>query len=80
MLVHEYLEQSAARTPGAPAVIETNRVTTYGELNDLADRIAQVLLGRGVRTGDRVVIALENCAEFVACYFGAMKSGMGLMP
>lgn len=80
MLVHEYLEQSAARTPDVPALIEPQRTTTYRQLDDMANRVAHVLLSRGVRRGDRVVIALENCAELVACYFGAMKAGAGAVP
>lgn len=80
MLVHEYLERAAAETPDAPAVIEPSRTTTYGQLDDLANRVAHVLIARGVARGDRVVIALENSAEMVACYFGAMKAGACAVP
>jgi long-chain acyl-CoA synthetase len=80
MLVHELLRHSAARTPDAVALIESGRTTTYGELDALANRFARVLQDREVRRGDRVVIALENGAQCVAAYLGAMRAGAAAVP
>ena len=80
MLVHHLLSRAAERTPDATALIEPSRTITYGSLDCLANRFANVLRESGVQCGDRVVIALENSIEFVAGYFGAMKAGAVVVP
>ena len=80
MLVHHYLRHAAAATPDAIAVIDGRRSVSYVELADLAVRFANALIGAGVAPGDRVVLALENSAEFIACYFGAMEAGAVVVP
>ena len=80
MLVHHYLRRTAAANPNAIAIIEGERHVTYAELSNLAARFAHVLIQEGVTPGDRVIIALENSAEFAACYFGAMAAGAIAVP
>ena len=80
MLVHRLLADAASHAPDAVALIEPHRKTTYGQLDQLADRCAALLQGAGVRRGDRVLVALENCAELVAMYFGTMKAGAVAVP
>jgi long-chain acyl-CoA synthetase len=80
MLVHGFLEEAAARTPEAVALIEPRRSVSYGELDRLAGRVGHLLMESGVRRGDRVVLALENCVELVAAYVGAMKAGAVAVP
>ena len=80
MLVHHYLRRSAAATPDAVAIIDGRRRVSYAELADLTVRFANLLIAGGVAPGDRVVIAIENSAEFVACYFGALEAGAVAVP
>ena len=80
MLVHRFLENSAGERPESVALIETDGETRYGDLNLRANRYANALLGSGLQYGDRVVIALDNCAEMVAAYFGIMKAGGAAVP
>jgi long-chain acyl-CoA synthetase len=79
-LVHEMLALTAARTSERVALIEPGRGATYGELDRLANRFANLLIEHGVQRGDRVVLALENSIELVACYFGTMKAGAVAVP
>ena len=80
MLLHRFLEESAGRAPDAIALIEPDRRCTYDELNRLANRFAHLCVRSGVARGDRVVIALDNCIELVAAYFGTMKAGAVAVP
>lgn len=80
MLVHRFVEEWAARTPSAPALIEPVRRTSYDELNRLADRFAHLFQRHGVLRGDRVVLALDNGLELVAAYLGALKAGAAAVP
>jgi amino acid adenylation domain-containing protein len=75
MLVHQFLEASAALTPDAPALIEATGHTSYVELDRLTNRFANLLLASGVRPGDRVVVAMDNGRNMVGAYLGAMKAG-----
>ncbi len=80
MLVHDFLRTSAERTPDTVAVIEPAARATYGEVNRLANRAANALIAAGVKRGDRVVLAIDDGIESVACYFGAMKAGGVAVP
>jgi long-chain acyl-CoA synthetase len=80
MLVHRFLEQSARRSPDSVALIEPQRSITYAELDRLANQFAHLFVEAGVRRGDRVVLAIENCFELVGAYLGAMKAGGVAVP
>ena len=80
-----YFNFDAARThPERPALIDLSRDppkwVTHGELNDRMDRVAAALLSRGLRAGDRVLLAMGNRSEFIECFFGAMRAGLVPVP
>jgi long-chain acyl-CoA synthetase len=56
------------------------RVTTYGELAELAGRFAALLEDRGVGMGDRVLLWGENSAEWIAAFYGCMLRGAMAVP
>jgi 2,3-dihydroxybenzoate-AMP ligase len=49
---------------------------SYTELDERAGRLAANLLDLGLRTGDRVIVALPNTAEFVYLYLALQKIGV----
>ncbi|MCX7662712.1 MAG: AMP-binding protein, partial [Tepidimonas fonticaldi] len=59
------LEVSARRYPDKAATVFFDRVMTYPELQRQAERIAAWLAARGVRRGDRVILFLQNCPQFI---------------
>ena len=48
---------------------------TYLEFEQVALKVANGLAGRGVRPGDRVIIHLENCPEFLLTWFACAAMG-----
>ena len=80
MTLDALLRRSAEAAPDAIALIEADRTTTYGALDDLASRCARGLRARGVAPGDRVLLALENSALAAGIYFGVMRSGAIAVP
>jgi long-chain acyl-CoA synthetase len=75
LLVNDFLEGSAARTPDKVALICDRQRLTYAEIDAMANRLAHALRDRGVEQGDRVVLFLPNTAELVVGIFGTLKAG-----
>jgi amino acid adenylation domain-containing protein len=73
--VASMLWQTADRRPEHVAVVEPDRVATYGQLRGRAAAIASALAGRGIGPGDRVVVLLERGVDAVASYFGVLATG-----
>src|SRR5579862_4223393 len=53
---------------------------TYGEVTDLAWRLANELNSRGIESGERVMVWGSNCAEWVAAFFGCALKGVVVVP
>ncbi len=53
---------------------------TFAELNEGSNRIANALVARGVKPGDRVALLLANSSEFMECYFAIGKIGGVVVP
>lgn len=53
---------------------------TFGEILNLARGFERTLVDRGITKGDRVMIWGENCAEWVAVFFGCVLHGVVLVP
>src|SRR5919199_1772837 len=70
----------ARRLPEQPAVADDRLSLNYRELAERIARIAGGLRARGLRPGDRVLLSLENCAEFVELLFGCWAAGLCAVP
>ncbi|MBO4305238.1 MAG: acyl--CoA ligase, partial [Lentisphaeria bacterium] len=53
---------------------------TWGEFDKRANRLANLLLTRGIGKGNKVAILLMNCLEWLPIYFGILKSGAMAVP
>ncbi|HEY4024049.1 MAG TPA: condensation domain-containing protein, partial [Pseudonocardiaceae bacterium] len=59
-LLHEPFERQADQNPDAVAVIAPDGTMTYGELEAAANRLARLLLARGVRPDQPVAVCLPR--------------------
>lgn len=75
MLVNEFLEQTAVRTPDKEALIFQQQRLTYLELDNFANRLGNALSELGLQKLDRVAIYLDNSIEAVVSIFGILKAG-----
>ncbi len=57
------------------ALIDGARSLTYRALDDRSERLAQALVARGVRRGERVALLARNCAEYVEIELACAKLG-----
>jgi amino acid adenylation domain-containing protein len=78
--LHARFEAQAARAPGAPAVTCGGESVTYGELNARANRLARLLLRRGVGPETRVGVCLERGVELVVALLAVLKAGGAYVP
>ena len=69
------LEQTADRFGRCAAVIYGDEQWSYQELLTRVNRFAAGLAGLGVRRGDRVLMTLPNCPEFIVSFFAVQKLG-----
>ena len=56
------------------------REITWAIFDEKANRVANMLLSRGVQKGDRVAILMFNCLEWLPIYFGILKTGAIAVP
>lgn len=73
-----YTRQYAERT--AVHIIETGEELTYGQLDLESNRIANALLGVGIKVGDRVAVMLGNRITFPTIWAAVAKIGAVLVP
>ncbi len=56
------------------------REITWSVFDEKANRVANLLLGRGLKKGQKVAILLMNCLEWLPIYFGILKAGAVAVP
>lgn len=56
------------------------REISWSVFDEKANRVANMLIERGIGKGDRVAILMFNCLEWLPIYFGILKSGAIAVP
>jgi acetyl-CoA synthetase len=72
-------DRIAAARPDAPAILEGDRVTSFGALRALSNQIAN-LLSAHVGQGDRVAVLLPQRLETAASHIAILKMGAIALP
>ena len=79
------LEESAQKYPERTAVVlprpdgEATRLS-YAEVDAFANMVANLLVSRGIRPGDKVALTCPNLPYFTVVYFGILKAGATVVP
>ncbi|HTT09624.1 MAG TPA: class I adenylate-forming enzyme family protein [Burkholderiaceae bacterium] len=66
--------------PEKPAARDSRRALTYRHLHERSNRLANALLGLGLRKGDRVAILAYNCVEWMEIYIALGRAGLVAVP
>ncbi len=80
LLLHTFVEQQVARTPGVIALVSEDDQLTYAELNARANQLAHYLISRGVTNETFVAICLERSLEMVIALLAVLKAGAAYVP
>jgi fatty-acyl-CoA synthase len=74
------LEVSAARFPDRPAYRFFGRALDYATLRAQAERLAGWLQAQGLAPGDRVVLLMQNCPQWVIAFYAVLRAGGVVVP
>lgn len=74
------LEVSARRYPHKTALVFFDQVLTYRELFEQAERMAAHLHKQGVQAGDRVILLMQNCPQWVVAHFAILRANAVVVP
>jgi fatty-acyl-CoA synthase len=70
------IEAVAEKHPDAQALISDDVTWTYGQLEEEANRFANLYLSKGLAMGDVIALDMVNRVEYVAAWLGAAKLGV----
>ena len=73
-------EEACRRDPGNTALFYLGERFSYGNLKELVDRFAFALLKIGVEPGDRVMLYIPNCPQWIIANFAINKIGAVMVP
>lgn len=63
-----------------PALEWNGALLTFGDVDDRASRMANLLAARGLEKGDRLCVYLGNCLEYIDLYLAATRLGVIFVP
>ena len=78
--LHELIEQQAARSGEAVAVVFEGEQLTYAELDQRANQLAHYLRAHDVSNDDIVGVLMERSLEMVVALLGILKAGAAYLP
>ncbi|MGH8966589.1 MAG: AMP-binding protein, partial [Actinomycetes bacterium] len=76
----ELFAEQVARTPENTALVVDGAQLTYAELNAQANRLARLLVGRGVGPERFVAIALPRSEQLIVAMLAVLKAGAAYLP
>ncbi|MBN2862729.1 MAG: amino acid adenylation domain-containing protein [Bacteroidales bacterium] len=78
--IHQFFEEQAALHPGKIAVSSGGGSLSYQELNEEANRLAHVLVKKGVEKGQVVGLLSDRSVYMIIGLLGILKSGASYLP
>ncbi len=76
----ELISRSARFFRNKPAVVYENRSLSFTEVNERANRLANALIGLGLKPKDRVATLARNCLEYSEIEFACVKGSFPQIP
>lgn len=73
-------DRICAKYPDNTAVVYLGERFSYAKLKDLTERFATGLNNLGVGKGDRVMIYIQNCIQWIIAFLGIQKIGAVAVP
>ncbi len=74
------LEVAARRYPGKAAYLFFGRSLSFAELRRQAEAVAGWLEAKGVKAGDRVLLYMQNCPQWVVAFYAIQRLDAVVVP
>jgi fatty-acyl-CoA synthase len=74
------LDVSAQRYPDKPALVFFDQALSYRELHAQVERLAAHLRQQGVQDGERVILFMQNCPQWVVAHFAILRANAVVVP
>ncbi|RVU46149.1 long-chain fatty acid--CoA ligase [Rubrivivax rivuli] len=74
------LEVSARRYPKKPVCIYLGCELSYGDLHRQAEALAGWLQAQGVQRGDRVLVYMQNCPQYLVAFYAVQRADAVVVP
>ena len=79
-IIYKLFEEQVDKAPDAIALMFNDKSMTYKELDIKANKVANFLIQRGVKTDELVGILMNRSFEMVIAIYGIIKSGAAYVP
>jgi len=66
----------ARQVPERVAIVDARTALTYAEVDRALNRIARALASIGIQRGARIILCMENRAEYLLFWFAGFRSGV----
>ena len=76
----ELFRTQVKRTPNKTALVFKDVRYTYRELDEVTDKIALYIHGKGYKAEDAIPVLVERCEYMTICAIGVLKSGAAYEP
>ena len=80
LTIADAIATHARLTPDKIGVRDSTRALTFKDWNTRACQLANALLERGLKPGDRVALLAYNCIEWAEIYIGLARAGLVAVP
>lgn len=80
LLVHEIFEKKVKESPDSYALSYKEDKLTYQELDQKANSLASIMIDKGLKPDDFVVLMIDRSFEFIISVLGVLKAGGAYVP
>jgi malonyl-CoA/methylmalonyl-CoA synthetase len=80
VILSELFDHSLTERRDTVALQFQDATYTFGDIDARSNRLAQVLMARGLKQGDRLCVYLANCVEMIDLYLACVKLGVIFVP
>ncbi|MBL8544819.1 MAG: acyl--CoA ligase [Hyphomonadaceae bacterium] len=76
----EMIRALAKSAPEKIALIQDERQLSYGDLDEMMDRVAAALQREGIKPAESVAICAGTSIEYACAFLGALRAGIAVAP
>lgn len=78
--VADLLYINRGKFPGKEAVVFEDKRYTYRDIDEESNRIANYIIGLGIKKETKIALMMLNSMRFISVYFGIVKAGCVVVP